>query len=294
MPRPSAVLMGRDEFAALIARHRASSPDAAGRMPAPAAVRDAAALIREGIVVSAAEGPAEPRLPTTGEAAPRTPQPYALAHWWEEADDWAAANHRLELDIHGVASMTHLDTLDHFRWGGHSLPGGDLDVLRGGLFSRGVLIDVPGALGVDIPAGHVITLDDVNAALNRQQTEVRRGDALYLRLGRTGARCSHGDLGADPMPGLSFECHEWLAAAAPSVIVTDAGLDPHPSEVDGIPVPWHILVLAGLGIPLVDVAALGALSATCAELRRYEFASSIAPLPIPEVSGSPVNPLALF
>ena len=282
--------MDRDAFSALIDRHRAAAPTGQARPGTAAAM----ALVTEGTVVSASEGPAEPRLPGTGLAVAGVPQPFALAHWWEEGEVWAAANHRIEMDIHGVASMTHIDAIDHFRWDGTSLPGGRLSDLSRGLVTRGVLVDVPGVLDVDVPPGHVLTLEDVQETLRRERVELQRGDALYLRLGRTGTRCAHSDLSADPMVGLSFECHEWLADAAPAVVLTDAGLDPNPSEVTGIPVPWHLLLLTGLGIPLVDMAALDDLSATCARLGRYAFASVIAPLPIPEVSGSPVNPLALF
>lgn len=290
MPRPSAPLMSRDEFAALVSRLRIDRREP----PASSSVRAAMALVTEGIVVSAAEGPAEPGLASSGVPASHLPQPYALSRWIDEGDGWGAANHRFEIDIHGAASMTHIDALDHFRWEDRVMAGGALDELRAGIVTRGVLVDVPGVLGIDILPGQVITLEDVQEALRIEGVEVRRGDALYLRLGREGARCSHSDLAADPMAGLSFACHEWLADAAPAVVLTDLGLDPNPSEVEGVPVPWHILLLAGLGVPLVDMAALRELSDTCARLGRYEFASTVAPLPIPAASGSPVNPLALF
>ena len=80
----------------------------------------------------------------------------------------------------------------------------------------------------------------------------------------------------------------------PSVIITDQGLDPNPSEVEGLPVPWHLLVLTVLGTPLIDMAMLAELAATCSRLDRWEFFTSIAPLHLPGASGSPVNPLAVF
>ncbi len=290
MPRPSAALMTQDEFVLLLDRLRVER-----RVPPSAdAVREAMALVTDGTIVSAAEEPARPSLPDTGLAEPHVPQPAALSRWIDGAGEWAAVNHRLELDIHGAGSMTHIDALDHFAWRGRSLPGGDLPQLRTGIVTRGVLVDVPGVLGVDVAPGEVITLEELTEALRRERVEVRPGDALYLRLGRVGALCSHTDLGADPMPGLSIECAEWLAAAAPSTVITDLGLDPGPSEVEGIPIPWHLLLLTALAVPLVDMAALGGLAETCARLGRYEFASILAPLPIPAASGSPVNPLALF
>lgn len=290
MTRPSRTLMGRDEFAALID----GLPLPSRTAPSPDAVREAMALVADGVVVSAAEGPPEPGMPGIGLVSSNAPHPYALSHWIDEGDGWGAANHRLELDVHGAASMTHIDALDHFRWGERSLSGGSLAELGAGVVTRGILVDVPGVLGVEVRPGEVVTLAELREALRIEGVTPRSGDTLYLRFGRGGARCSRADLGADPVAGLSFECHEWLMDAAPGVVVTDAGLDPNPSEVAGVPVPWHILLLAGLGIPLVDMAALGGLSRTCARLGRYEFASVLAPLPIAASSGSPLNPLALF
>ena len=49
-----------------------------------------------------------------------------------------------------------------------------------------------------------------------------------------------------------------------------------------------------LGIMLIDRADLDALSEAAAARNRWEFMLSVAPLPIPSGTGSPVNPLALF
>lgn len=294
MPRPSTPLMRIDEYVAIL--EGIPLPD---RSPATAdEVRDAMRLVRDGVVVSMGEGPAQPGTtasPDGDRVLPDDePRPYALSRWEERGQGWAAVNHRFEVDVHGAASMTHIDALDHFSRRGAVLPGGRVDDLARGTVSRGVLVDVPGVLGVDVRPGEVITQEELDETLRRAGVEPRPGDALYLRLGRTGARCSHSDLATEPMPGLSFECRDWLAAVAPGVVVTDAGLDPSPSEVEGMPVPWHVLLLTALGIPLVDVAVLDGLSETCARLGRYEFASVLAPIPIPGASGSPVNPLALF
>ena len=44
----------------------------------------------------------------------------------------------------------------------------------------------------------------------------------------------------------------------------------------------------------IDNLRLDLLSATCAELGRWEFLLTIAALPIRGGTGSPVNPVALF
>lgn len=276
--------MNLAEYGALLAHC------AGGGSPVPDTLAGLA-LARRGRVVSCGEPPAAPPLAPDAQPTPHAPNPYRLSQWVDAGDGWAATNDRLELDIHGAASMTHIDALSHFD---QSIPGDPLlELARTGLVGRGVLIDVPGVLGIDV-TGRAITRAEVEETLTRSGLELRPGDILFVHLGRTGARSSADQLGGAPSTGLSIECAPLVAAAKPAAVVTDYGLDPFPSEVNGHPVPWHVLVLNALRIPLVDMAALSELSATCAELRTWEFLAVIAPLPIPSASGSPVNPIAVF
>jgi kynurenine formamidase len=294
MSRASRILLSSDEFDELAAKlsHRPTRSS-----DHRASITSAAALVREGIVVSAGDSPATPPLPSGSTVTVGAPTPYRLTQWTEAGPGWAAVNDRLELDVHGATSMTHLDTTEHFVWDRHppaAPPGEELsDLASRGLVARGLLLDVAGKR--DAPLGsNVVTLDDLQAALARTGATPRPGDALYFHFGRTGPARSDVPLGSVPLPGLSIECAEWLANIAPSAIVTDEGLDPSPSEVSGQPVPWHLIVLSVLRIPLVDRATLGKLAETCAALGRWEFLSVISPLAIPGASGSPVNPVAIF
>jgi hypothetical protein len=56
----------------------------------------------------------------------------------------------------------------------------------------------------------------------------------------------------------------------------------------------HNFVLTMLGVMLIDRADLEALSEAAAARNRWEFMLSVAPLPIPHGTGSPVNPVAIF
>ena len=49
-----------------------------------------------------------------------------------------------------------------------------------------------------------------------------------------------------------------------------------------------------MGMPLLDNANFERLAATCAELGRYEFMLTVAPLVVLGGTGSPVNPIATF
>jgi hypothetical protein len=61
-----------------------------------------------------------------------------------------------------------------------------------------------------------------------------------------------------------------------------------------MPLAVHNFVLAILGIGVLDRADFDALAEAAAARNRWEFMVTIAPLPIPKGTGSPVNPIAMF
>lgn len=291
MPRPSRLLMSSPEFEDLATRL-----STARAVAAPDLLAGLGSVVT-GTVIAAGDQPAEPPMVDDSPARVGSPSPYRLRQWQEHGAGWWATNDRLELDIHGATAMTHIDAPNHFTWPPVRAEGTPADAVtalsRSGLVGRGILIDVPGLLG-PLQPGDVVTLDDLLDVLDRTDVTVQRGDALYLRFGREGVAHSDVPLGSAPTSGLSIECAEWLANAGLSLVVTDEGLDPVPSEVDGQPVPWHLLLITALGLPLVDRAQLGPLAGACAAAGRWAFLSVVAPLPIPQASGSPVNPLAIL
>jgi hypothetical protein len=56
----------------------------------------------------------------------------------------------------------------------------------------------------------------------------------------------------------------------------------------------HDFALTILGIHHLDRADFEALSEAAAARNRWEFMLTVAPLPIPNGTGSPVNPIAVF
>jgi len=301
MPTPSRLLFDHAQFSALCERFRVQSPPELRDL---GTVLSAAALIRIGEVVSCG-GPPAPQA-VDDPASPSTAPAFRLRQWYDTGDDWAAVNDHLDFDLHGLNSMTHIDALELFFWKnrdfhGHTTPDltsqrlpESLTALRGGIVGRGLLVDVPRITGHAIPAGYVITPDDISTTLLAQSTITRPGDILFFRFGRQQPVKSEDVIGDFHTPGLSIASADWVHTAQPCVIVTDGGLDPMPSEVAGLPTPWHLLLLTQLGIHLIDVAHLDALAATCARLNCWEFFCTIAPLDLPHASGSPVNPLAIF
>lgn len=300
MPEPSRPRLTSDQFDDLLARLRRTEPARPGENALAAAQ-----LISTGTVVSCGQGPA---LPASDTPAPHgVPHPVRLAQYSVESGDHLAVCDRFEVDLHGALSMTHVDALEHFYWrgldfSGRPVPGSDrgslvhepaVDVMRP-MVGRGVLIDLPAVCGGSIPPGEVATLDDLRAAICATGVAISPGAFLHIRFGFEGPRDSATFSRSEPVPGLGLECAEWLAGLAPALVLTDLGLDAVPSEVHGVRVPWHIILLAHLGIPLVDLAALGSLADTCRDLERYEFCSVVSALPLHGASGSPVQPIAIF
>ena len=64
--------------------------------------------------------------------------------------------------------------------------------------------------------------------------------------------------------------------------------------VEGVNLPLHTLLIAGLGINLLDNQDLEAVAETAAKLNRWEFMLSIAPVPVTGGTGFPLNALAVF
>lgn len=56
----------------------------------------------------------------------------------------------------------------------------------------------------------------------------------------------------------------------------------------------HDFALTMLGVHLLDRADFDDLAAAASERNRWEFMLTVAPLPIPNGTASPVNPIATF
>src|SRR3989449_3687752 len=70
------------------------------------------------------------------------------------------------------------------------------------MVGRGVFLDVPRALGMDIlPDGHAITSEELDRTAKKENVEVRRGDYVIVGTGQMDAKLSAGSW--DGYPGLA-------------------------------------------------------------------------------------------
>ncbi len=164
------------------------------------------------------------------------------------------------------------------------------------LVSRGVLLDVARAHGLDRLAGdHAIGPGDLEAAEELSGTTVRAGDVVLIRTGQM-RHCLAGDKHAygHPSPGLSIRTPEWFHARDVAAVATDTlTFEIFPPEIEDLWLPVHALHLVEMGLLQGQNWNLEALSAACAADGRYDFLLNATPEPFVGAVGSPVAPVAI-
>lgn len=272
--------------------------------------RRAVSLVEEGATVSCARA-------IGWEAAvdvPRPPQHYMIGsgdiYRPGEGPDRQVAIDYFGLVFHGH-TVTHIDSLAHFFWDGKAYNGRpssvvsvtegatELDVTAacGGIVTRGVLVDAPLLRDAEVvERGDGVGIEDIRKAEQECGFEVGTGDALLLRTGQLGLREKRGPVdayvagSAGPKPEILPFMHEREVA----VMGSDTGNDVQPSPYERFTNPVHQVGIVGMGLWILDNAWLDDLAAACARRQRWHFMISILPLRLPTVTGSPVNPVAIF
>jgi kynurenine formamidase len=219
-------------------------------------------------------------------------------------EGYEAARDYVGLDVHGL-STTHVDAFSHMFVRGQMYGGRPASDVRSdgartntvmamadGVVGRGVLLDVPRALGLDyLDEGRVATLADLTRTCEAEGVEVGPGDILLVAWGRAARRKAR----KGGMSGLHPDCLPWLHERGVAVLGSDGISDPLPFlGVPGWAFPVHQVGLVAIGLHLIDNMALSRLSTACAEERRWEFLFTMAPLRVPKGTGCPVNPVGVF
>ncbi len=163
-----------------------------------------------------------------------------------------------------------------------------------GVVGRGVLLDVPRALGRGyLDTGEVITMEDLLATEEAQGVRVTTGDVVLVAWGRDARRAAKH--GFDGFSGLHSECLPWLWEREVAVLGSDGISDPMPFVgTPDWPFPVHQIGITAMGLHLIDNMALAALGERCAAAQRWEFLFTMGPLRIPGATGCPVNPVAVL
>jgi kynurenine formamidase len=211
---------------------------------------------------------------------------------------------------HGIA-CSHIDALCHV-FKHHKMYNGypasdvkstgalknDMRPMRHGICTRGVLLDLPRALGHEFLSGdHRIGREELEAAEAHQGETVEPGDVLIVHKGRQRRVAQEGlfDPVAAGMPGLHPECAGFLHDRGVVLLGSDYMNDPQPNwNCEAWPIPIHYLGIVGMGMSLLHNLDTQELADACAARSRGSFLFTVAPLNIPGGTGSPVNPVAML
>lgn len=218
------------------------------------------------------------------------------------------ARDRFAMNVHGDAD-SHIDALCHVVYdgtlhggvpAGSVTPGGatalSIGTARDGIVGRGVLLDIPRLRGVPwLEPGESVTADDLAAAESAQHVRVAEGDLLFVRVGHRRRRAESGAWNtAEARAGLDPCAMEFLADRRVAVLGSDGNNDTAPSRTEGVAFPVHVLGVHAMGLHLLDYLQFEDLVPLCEAEGRWSFLCVIAPLRLPDATGSPVNPIAVL
>jgi kynurenine formamidase len=265
----------------------------------------AAGLVREGVTVSCAHP-----INTVGDNENSSPAMHFVVRAGDVVDGktvHSTADH-LAVSPHGVVH-SHLDALCHFVWQGQTYNGRPVGIVtsmgaranavtigQDGIVSRGVLLDVPRALGSAwLEPDKAISIEDLEAAERSQGVRVESGDILLVRTGRQARRTALGPWDSkSTLSGLHHETAPWLKERGVALLGCDGVSDVRKQPFTVTTHPMHILTLVAMGMQLLDNQHLEDLAAACATRSRWEFMLVVAPLKLIGGTASLVNPIAIF
>lgn len=159
---------------------------------------------------------------------------------------------------------------------------------------RGILLDVPGYLGVDALASHqAVDAAQLQAVAEHQGVTVRPGDVVLIRTGYLGAWPDADAMALHTAAGPDISAARWLLDQG----VVATGSDTETYEVQPAPdlgspanpQPVHTLLLIENGIYLFEGIYLEELAAE----RVHEFLFVALPLKIQGTTGSMLDPVAI-
>lgn len=219
------------------------------------------------------------------------------------ADGGSAAN---EMIMIGGHTGTHIDALCHVSHQGQLYGGHDAHAAQqGGRFKvhgvesiplilrRGVMLDIAALLGVDVlPPGTPITDSHLQAAAERQEVEIKQGDALLIRSGWSQHWCEPEKFigHSEGAPGPDESAAAWMIEKGISVTgaETIAYECIHP-KIGHALLPVHRMLLVEEGIHIIEALNLEPLAAA----NTYEFLFVVTPLKVVGATGVPIRPIAV-
>ncbi len=227
--------------------------------------------------------------------------------WITDADrNQARMAFNSELVMMCLHTGTHLDSLAHITVGedSHWYGGfradtdlGDFGPLRADastippIVTRGVLLDVAGAQGVDaLPAHEAITADDLKRTADGQGISIEDGDVVLIRTGYLRSWPDRTRLAEHAGAGIDLSAARWLVERGAVVVGTDTeAVEQLPSMDLANPHPVHAFLLIENGVLLLELADLEGLAAD--QVHAFMFVG--APIKIRGGTAGLLDPIAI-
>jgi len=279
----------------------------AANLITPAKRKQALALAKEGVTISLAHDVAQEKAADAPNILERT--------LGNVTPNGTTDRYQYSGTYHGVVH-SHLDAVDcHVMvdgkgYNGRSMddiqasggcPKGNINALKDGVVTRGILFDatrLPGKVGPQgwLEPGTAIHREDLEALEKIERVKVSPGDVILLYTGRWKRRAA---LGAWPnatgFAGYHADVAYFMKERGVSFIGGDGPNDVVPSGLpQAIGTPLHRLALVAMGVSIFDNLDFERAADQAKRLNRYEFLFMAAPLRIDKGTGSPLNPLAIF
>lgn len=161
----------------------------------------------------------------------------------------------------------------------------------GAIMTRGVLIDVAGSKGVEmLDDTYEITVEDIEAALKKQNLTLQPADAIIIHTGRGKLWGKDNARYNKSAPGIGVKAAEWLIAKDPILLGSDTfPVEVFPNPDPNASLPVHQIALVVNGVHLLENLKLDEL----ATKNVNEFAFIMTPLKIQGGTGSTVSPVAV-
>ena len=151
-----------------------------------------------------------------------------------------------------------------------------LGIHQTGMFmGRGVLIDVAAYKGVEtLPNNYEITVEDLEAAVKKQNLALQPGDAILINTGWNKLWGKDNARYNKSCPGIGVKAAQWLISKDPMLLGSDnwpVEVAPNPDPLISLPV--HQIALVVNGVHLLENLKLDELAAK----QVYRVASSCSP-----------------
>jgi kynurenine formamidase len=171
-----------------------------------------------------------------------------------------------------------------------------IEQFRDGIVTRCILMDMPRHFGeAYLDGARAIYPEDLEAWEKKAGVKVGSGDAVLVRTGRWARREAKGPWAImKGSAGLHASCLPWLRQRDVALVGSDLALDVMPSGIEGFELPVHWVCGVAMGLPILDNCDLEKLGEAAASRKRWAFMLMVAPLVVDGVTGSPVNPLAMY